>query len=144
MVAVPPWGAYGVLPLFAFPAAGFALGDLGAHVSLSPVTVGIALALLLGKPIGVFGVTALAAITRLGRRPAGSTWLELLGVAILTGVGFTMSLFLGGLAFGAGAALVQSEVRLGVIAGSLASAVVGAPLLTLPSSRRDAAESPPA
>jgi len=139
MDALHPWVAYGVLPLFAFAAAGFALGDLGARAVLSPVAVGIALALLLGKPLGVFGVTALAAITRLGRRPAGSTWLELLGVAILTGVGFTMSLFLGGLAFGAGAALLQSEVRLGVIAGSLASAVVGAVLLTLARRRRDAA-----
>jgi NhaA family Na+:H+ antiporter len=144
MDALHPWVAYGVLPLFAFSAAGFALGGLGAHVMLSRVTVGIALALLFGKPVGVFGVTALAAITRLGRRPAGSTWLELLGVAILTGVGFTMSLFLGGLAFRAGDALVQSEVRLGVIAGSLAAAVVGAALLTLARSRRDAADNPPA
>ena len=106
--------------------------------------MGIALALLFGKPIGVFGVTALAAITKLGRRPTGSTWLELLGVAILTGVGFTMSLFLGGLAFGPGDTLAQSEVRLGVIAGSLASAVVGAALLAWTARRRDAAESPPA
>ncbi len=144
MDALHPWVAYGVLPLFAFSAAGFRLSGLGAQALLSPVTVGIALALLLGKPIGVFGVTALAAITRLGRRPAGSTWLELLGVAILTGVGFTMSLFLGGLAFGAGAALAQREVRLGVIAGSLASALVGAALLAWTARRRDAAESPPA
>jgi Na+:H+ antiporter, NhaA family len=144
MDALHPWVAYGVLPLFAFSAAGFRLGGLGAAAVLSPVTVGIALALLLGKPIGVFGVTALAAITRLGRRPAGSTWLELLGVAILTGVGFTMSLFLGALAFGVAGELAQREVRLGVIAGSLASAIVGAALLVWTARRRDAAESPPA
>jgi NhaA family Na+:H+ antiporter len=140
MEALHPWVAYGVLPVFAFSAAGFALGGLGAHAIFSPVTVGIALALLLGKPIGVFGVTALAAITRLGRRPAGSTWLELLGVAILTGVGFTMSLFLGGLAFGAGDALAQSEVRLGVIAGSLASAIAGAALLAWTRRPREVAD----
>jgi NhaA family Na+:H+ antiporter len=143
MDALHPWVAYGVLPLFAFTAAGIPLRALTAHEVLSPVTVGVAVALLVGKPIGVFGVTALAAVLKLGRRPTGSTWLELLGVAVLTGVGFTMSFYLGGLAFGHDAALAQTQVRLGVIAGSLASAIAGAALLWLARSGRAAADSPP-
>jgi NhaA family Na+:H+ antiporter len=139
MDAIHPWVAYGVLPLFAFTAAGFSLAGLGAHDIFSPVTVGVTLALLVGKPLGVFGVSALAAISKIGRRPAGSTWLELLGVAALTGVGFTMSLFLGGLAFAGGDTLAQTQARLGVIAGSLASVAVGAGLLGRAKSRREAA-----
>ncbi len=86
MDALHPWVAYGVLPLFAFSAAGFRLGGMGAEAVLSPVAVGIALPLLLGptdrrvrrhRPGGHYPA---------GRRPAGSTWLELLGVAILTPV----------------------------------------------------------
>ncbi len=142
MDALHPWVAYGVLPLFAFTAAGIPLRALTAHEVLSPVTIGVAVALLVGKPTGVFGVTALAALLKLGRRPTGSTWLELLGVAVLTGVGFTMSFYLGGLAFGHDAALAQTQVRLGVITGSLASAMIGAGLLWLARSRRDAADSP--
>jgi NhaA family Na+:H+ antiporter len=139
MDALHPWVAYGVLPLFAFTAAGIPLSGLGPKDIFSPVALGVAVALLLGKPLGVFGVTALAAILKLGRRPSGSSWLELLGVAILTGVGFTMSLYLGGLAFRGGGVLSQTEVRLGVIAGSLASAAAGAAVLSWASARRAAA-----
>jgi NhaA family Na+:H+ antiporter len=138
MDALHPWVAYGVLPLFAFTAAGIPLGGLEARDVFSPVTMGVALALLLGKPLGVFGVTASAAMLKFGRRPAGSSWLELLGVAILTGVGFTMSLYLGGLAFGRSDILAQTEVRLGVIAGSLASAAAGAAVLAWAGAQRSA------
>ncbi|HEY2482519.1 MAG TPA: Na+/H+ antiporter NhaA [Caulobacteraceae bacterium] len=140
MDALHPWVAYGVLPLFAFTAAGIPLRALTAHDVLSPVTVGVAVALLVGKPVGVFGVTALATGLRLGRRPTGSTWLELLGVAALTGVGFTMSFYLGGLAFRHDGALAQTEVRLGVIAGSLVSALAGAALLWRAGQARDGPE----
>jgi len=141
MDALHPWVAYGVLPLFAFTAAGIPLRSLTAHQVFSPVAMGVAVALLVGKPIGVFGVTALASVLRLGRRPSGSTWLELLGVAALTGVGFTMSLYLGGLAFGHDGALAQTQVRLGVIAGSLASALAGGALLVWTRRRRDSGDS---
>jgi NhaA family Na+:H+ antiporter len=137
MAAIHPWVAYGVLPLFAFTAAGFSVAGLNTTDVLSPVTMGIVLALLIGKPLGVFGVSLLTTLVRIGRRPTGSTWLELVGVAALTGVGFTMSLFLGGLALGAGQAAV--EARLGIIAGSLASAAVGAILLSRARARREAA-----
>ena len=136
MDALHPWVAYGVLPLFAFTAAGFQFRALGAHDVLAPLTLGVALALFVGKPLGVFGVAGLATILKLGRRPAGATWLELFGVAQLTGVGFTMSLYLGALAFGD--PLAQTQARLGVIAGSLASAAVGAGLLALAGARRTA------
>jgi len=136
MDALHPWVAYGVLPLFAFSAAGFSLRDLSIRDVFSPVTVGVALALLIGKPLGVFGVASLAAILKIGRRPAGSTWLELLGVAVLAGVGFTMSLYLGALAFGHDDTLAHNQVRLGVIAGSLASVAVGAMILAWASGRR--------
>jgi NhaA family Na+:H+ antiporter len=139
MDALHPWVAYGVLPLFAFTAAGIPLRGLAVTDMFSPVTVGVALALLLGKPLGVFGVTTLATVFKFGRRPTGSTWLELLGVAVLTGVGFTMSFYLGGLAFGRDNALAQTEVRLGVIVGSLASAIAGAALLAWASRLRAAA-----
>jgi NhaA family Na+:H+ antiporter len=139
MDALHPWVAYGVLPLFAFTAAGFSLSRLSAADILSPVSVGIAAALLIGKPVGVFGVSALAALLRVGRRPTGSTWLELLGVSALTGVGFTMSLFLGALALGGGGAIREAQVRLGIICGSLVSVALGAGLLAVAGARRAAA-----
>ena len=134
MDALHPWVAFGVLPLFAFAAAGFSFHGLGPAAIASPVTLGIALALLIGKPVGVFGVALLAAVLKLGRRPAGATWLELAGVAALTGVGFTMSLYLAELALPD--ALAQSEARLGVIAGSLASIALGGLLLAWAAARR--------
>jgi NhaA family Na+:H+ antiporter len=143
MDALHPWVAFGVLPLFAFSAAGFSFHGLRPRDVFSPVTVGIAAGLVVGKPLGVFGVAALAAIFRVGRRPAGSTWLELLGVAVLTGVGFTMSLFLGSLTFGGENTVAQAQVRLGVIAGSLASVAVGGALLTWAKIRREAAGEDP-
>jgi NhaA family Na+:H+ antiporter len=134
MDALHPWVAFGVLPLFAFAAAGFSFRSLSPTDIASPVTLGIALALLIGKPVGVFGVALLAAVLKLGRRPTGATWLELLGVAALAGVGFTMSLYLGQLALPG--ALAQSEARLGVAAGSLASIALGGLILTWASARR--------
>jgi NhaA family Na+:H+ antiporter len=140
MDALHPWVAYGVLPLFAFTAAGLRVRDLTVHQVFSPVAAGVAVALLVGKPLGVFGVSAVAAIAKVGRRPAGSTWLELLGVAALTGVGFTMSLYLGDLAFAHDPALAGTEVRLGVIAGSLASAAAGSALLRFGARPREGVE----
>lgn len=136
MDALHPWVAFGILPLFAFAAAGFSFHGLGSAAIASPVTLGITLALLVGKPVGVFGVALLAAILRIGRRPTGATWLELLGVAALTGVGFTMSLYLAELALPG--PLAQSEARLGVIAGSLASIALGGLILSWAGGRRDA------
>ncbi len=141
MDSLHPYVAFLILPLFAFTAAGFSFGSLtGAHMTM-PLPLGLAVALLVGKPLGVFGASALAVMTRIGRRPAGTTWLELLGVSMLCGIGFTMSLYIGGLAFPALDALAQSQVRLGVLAGSVASALAGGALMvraqTLRSERRE-------
>jgi NhaA family Na+:H+ antiporter len=129
MDSLHPYVAYLILPLFAFTAAGFSFSAMKpAHLTAS-LPLGIALALLLGKPLGVFGASAGAVALRLGRRPTGSTWIELLGVSILCGVGFTMSLYLGALAFHASTSLTQAQVRLGVLAGSAASALAGGGLI---------------
>jgi len=138
MDSLHPYVAFGVLPLFAFIASGFALSELSASDLFSPIPIGVALALVIGKPLGVFGFAFLAVTLRLGRRPTGTTWFELLGVALLCGVGFTMSLYLGGLAFGAGAGLAQSQVRMGVIAGSLASVAAGGAVMAIARRRREA------
>lgn len=129
MEALHPYVAYGVLPFFAFVAAGFAFDAFPAGGLLAPLPLGIAAGLVLGKPLGVLGATALVVSLKLGRRPSGSTWLQILGVSMLCGVGFTMSLFIGGLAFHDGAA--ASQVQLGVIAGSVLSVLAGAITLRL-------------
>ena len=136
MDSLHPYVAFAILPLFAFAAAGFSFQGLGAHQLVSSVPLGIVLALAVGKPIGVFGFSLLAAGLRVGRRPTGTTWWELLGVAMLCGVGFTMSLFIGALAFDAGDGLAQTQARLGVIAGSLASVLTGGALLAWAQVRR--------
>jgi NhaA family Na+:H+ antiporter len=127
MEALHPYVAYGVLPFFAFVAAGFAFDAFPAGGLLAPLPLGVAAGLVLSKPMGVLGATALACALKLGHRPSGATWPQILGVSMLCGVGFTMSLFIGGLAFHDGAAAAQ--VQLGVIAGSVLSAVAG--ILTL-------------
>jgi Na+:H+ antiporter, NhaA family len=118
-----PWVAFMILPIFAFANAGVSLSGITWSTMLDPVVLGIALGLFIGKQIGIF--TALGAAMKLGLspRPAGVTWVQLYGGAILCGIGFTMSLFIGGLAYHD--SQLQTEVRLGVIAGSLMSAVLG-------------------
>jgi NhaA family Na+:H+ antiporter len=137
--ALHPYVAYFVLPLFVLTAAGFALADLPAEVPTAPVALGVGLSLLLGKQLGVFGATALAIGLKLARRPTGARWLELYGVAVLCGIGFTMSLYVGELAFPPGDALAQTKVRMGVLAGSLASALLGWAVLAWSNARRTGA-----
>jgi NhaA family Na+:H+ antiporter len=129
MEALHPYVAYAVLPFFAFVAAGFAFDAFPAGGLLAPLPLGIVAGLVIGKPLGVLGATAMACALKLGHRPSGSTWLQILGVSMLCGVGFTMSLFIGGLAFHDGAA--ASQVQLGVIAGSVLSVLAGAITLRL-------------
>lgn len=138
MDSLHPYVAFAILPLFAFTAAGFSFRSLAARDLVAAMPLGIALALVVGKTVGVFGFSLLGVVTRIGRRPAGTTWAELLGVAVLCGVGFTMSLYIGALAFTAGGALAQSQVRLGVIAGSVASVLLGGALMAWLRARRTA------
>jgi NhaA family Na+:H+ antiporter len=135
MESLHPYVAFGILPLFAFCAAGFDFGRLSLGDVFGPVSLGVAAGLLLGKPLGVFGATALMIGLKVARRPMGAGWLELFGVALLCGVGFTLSLFLGELAFPDSAA-TQSQVRAGVIAGSLLSTLAGMAVLAWAQARR--------
>ena len=94
-----PWVAFAVLPLFAFANAGVSLQGLSLENLLEPIPLGIAAGLFAGKAIGIFGATWIAVMGGLAGKPDGATWLQILGVAMLGGIGFTMSLFIGMLAF---------------------------------------------
>ena len=121
-----PWVTFLILPIFGLANSGVALGALPEGTATGTVTLGIALGLFFGKQIGVFGFAYAAVKLGLANAPAGATWLQVYGAALLTGIGFTMSLFIGILAFGDAN---QAQVRVGVIAGSLASALAGAAVL---------------
>ena len=120
---ISPWVSFGIVPAFALVNAGVDLGALGLADVLSPVTLGVALGLLVGKPIGIFAATYAAVRLGLSPMPRGATWAQVVAVASLAGMGFTMSLFIGQLAFAAGADL--SRAKAGILAGSLLSACVG-------------------
>jgi NhaA family Na+:H+ antiporter len=136
MEALHPYVAFFILPLFAFMAAGFSLGGAAGGDILGPVSLGVAAGLFFGKQIGVFGAAALAIGLKWARRPTGAKWLELYGVAALCGVGFTMSLFIGALAFPAADALHEAQVRAGVVLGSVASTLMGMAVLAISAARR--------
>ncbi len=134
--ALHPWVAFGIMPLFAFANAGVSFAGMSLASFLEPLPLGIALGLFLGKQVGVFGFSWIAVKAGLCRLPKGVTWAQFYGVALLTGIGFTMSLFIGTLAFddpqyGVG-------VRLGVLSGSLVSAVLGYLLVKAASAGRTA------
>jgi Na+:H+ antiporter, NhaA family len=117
------WVAFGILPLFAFANSGVSFVGMGFASFLDPIMLGIAAGLFVGKQIGIFGLLWLTIVSRIAPMPAGTNWLHLYGVSILGGIGFTMSLFIGSLAFETGD--FDAPIRLGVLVGSLASAAVG-------------------
>ncbi len=117
--------AFFVLPVFAFANAGINLAGVGAEQVLHPVPTGIALGLFFGKQIGVFGCCWLAVKIGITRLPRGMSWGSLYGTAALCGIGFTMSLFIGSLAFEASDVNQLFDERLGIIIGSLASGALG-------------------
>jgi NhaA family Na+:H+ antiporter len=121
--ALHPWVAYMVLPVFAFANAGVPLGGVGLKDLMDPAVMGIAGGLFLGKQVGVFGILWLTIITGLSPKPQGANWFQLYAVALLCGVGFTMSLFIGGLAYEG--IEMQAAVRKGVLIGSITSALAG-------------------
>jgi NhaA family Na+:H+ antiporter len=132
-----PYVAFLVLPVFAFAKAGVSFAGLSLEQLFAPLVVAIALGLFVGKQIGVFGAAWLATKLKIADRPSGASWLQVYGVSLLCGIGFTMSLFIGVLAFpGAVDSLEQVEVKLGVIGGSLLSTVVAALVLGLASRRQ--------
>jgi NhaA family Na+:H+ antiporter len=118
-----PWVAFAILPLFAFANAGVSLQGLSLAKLIEPVPLGIALGLFIGKPVGIFCASWVAVVGGLAPRPEGASWAQLLGVGMLGGIGFTMSLFIGMLAFTDPAH--AAPLRLGVLSGSLLSALAG-------------------
>ncbi len=127
--ALKPWVAFAIMPIFAFANAGISLTGLSFADLLQPLPLGIALGLFVGKQIGVFGFAWLAVKMNLCRLPKGSTFKHVYGVALLAGIGFTMSLFIGTLAFDDPEH--ARAVRIGVLTGSIVSGIVGYIVLRL-------------
>jgi NhaA family Na+:H+ antiporter len=125
-----PWVAYGVVPLFGFANAGVSLRDFNLTDILEPVPLGVSLGLFLGKQFGIFGAVWLLVRLGLAGKPRNASWAQLYGVALLCGIGFTMSLFVGGLAFGDGSHQ-NDAAKLGILIGSIVSAFAGFILLRI-------------
>lgn len=128
--ALHPWVAYLIVPVFGFANAGVSLTGINVAALLAPVPLGIAAGLFLGKQIGVFLTTWLAVKLDWADCPENASWTQVYGVSLLCGIGFTMSLFIGLLAFPTSETL-QSEVKIGVLMGSLLSALTGTLVLMM-------------
>ncbi len=125
-----PYVAFGIMPLFAFANAGVILENVSMSTILSPVPLGIILGLFLGKQIGVFLFSYFSIKLKIAEMPSNSNWIKFYGVGILTGIGFTMSLFVGNLAFINDSSYLDG-VKIGVLTGSILSALVGYLLLLI-------------
>jgi NhaA family Na+:H+ antiporter len=125
-----------IVPIFGFANAGVSFAGIGLGGLIDPLTLGIALGLVFGKLIGVFGSAAVMIRLGLADLPANASWPQLFGTALLCGIGFTMSLFIGLLAF-EGNELLQEEVKIGILAGSAVAAILGT-IVLLAASRRAA------
>jgi NhaA family Na+:H+ antiporter len=123
--ALHPWVAFGILPLFAFANAGVPLTGVTLESFTHHVPLGIAAGLLIGKTVGVFGLTWLAVKTSMATLPTGANWGQVFGVSILCGIGFTMSLFVGSLAFVPGMSEFAGQDRMGILTGSILAALIG-------------------
>ncbi len=117
------WVAFGILPLFAFANAGVSFAGVGLHSFVEPVKLGISLGLFLGKQVGVFAMLWLGIRFAIAPMPKDANWTQLYGISLLCGIGFTMSLFVGSLAFEHSS--FDAPIRLGVLTGSIASAAIG-------------------
>ncbi|QUN04950.1 Na+/H+ antiporter NhaA [Shewanella yunxiaonensis] len=123
--ALHPWSTFLILPVFAFANAGVSLNGMSLQSLLSPVPMGIALGLLLGKPIGVMLFSFLAVKLKLAELPSGIGWHHIAPVAVMCGIGFTMSMFIASLAFEHGGVLYGDLARLGILLGSMTAAALG-------------------
>jgi len=130
-----PYVAFGIMPLFALANAGVVLKDISINTMLAPVPLGILCGLFFGKQIGVFLFSYISVKLNIAQMPSNSNWVKFYGVGILTGIGFTMSLFVGNLAF-ADYTNNLDGVKIGVIAGSFLSAVVGYFMLLIVSKKK--------
>ena len=122
-----PWVAYGILPIFAFANAGVTFAGVGLASFIEPVKLGISLGLFFGKQFGIFLMLWLAIVLGISKMPKNVNWGMLYGVSVLAGIGFTMSLFIGSLAFEHSS--FAAPIRLGVLTGSMLSAIVGLGIL---------------
>jgi len=138
-----PLIAFGILPLFAFANTGISLAGVTFDMLLHPIPLGIALGLFLGNQLGIFGLSWLAIKLKIAELPAGATWLQLYGVGMLCGIGFTMSLFVSSLAFEQGGHVAVVDDRLGILLGTLASAIGGYCLLRFTGSAKQAGAGDP-
>ena len=128
--AISPYVAFFIMPLFAFANAGVSLEGVSLSSMMMPVPLGILMGLFVGKQIGVMLFSFFAVKLGVAQMPDNSNWLRLYGVAILTGIGFTMSLFVGNLAFLDNTQHIDG-VKIGVLAGSLLSTIFGYFLLSI-------------
>ena len=126
--ALVRWNAYLIVPLFGFANAGVALAGIGLAALLDPLPLAVGAGLVIGKQAGIFGSFVVADRIGFARRPESSSWVQIWGMAVLCGIGFTMSLFIGALAFPRRPELIE-EAKLGVLAGSLVSALLGYAIL---------------
>lgn len=128
--AIAPYVAFGIMPIFAFANAGVSLDGINLRSLLSPVPLGILCGLFFGKQIGVFLFAYISVKLNLAQKPNNTNWTSLYAVSVLTGIGFTMSLFVGNLAF-VSSPMYLDGVKIGVLSGSLLSTLVGYFLLTI-------------
>ncbi|MEP1444609.1 MAG: Na+/H+ antiporter NhaA [Paraglaciecola sp.] len=124
------WVGFFVLPIFAFANAGVSFWGASLEHIFNPITLGIAAGLFVGKQVGIFGICWLTVKSGLAKLPEHATWAQLYGVTLLCGIGFTMSLFIGSLAFEEQPLAYQVSVKVGVLVGSLLSAFIGALILS--------------
>jgi NhaA family Na+:H+ antiporter len=126
-----PWVTFLILPLFALANAGVSLSGLTFKSLLEPVALGIALGLLFGKTFGITLGAIASSVLRLGSKPPDASWFQILGVAHVAGIGFTMSLLLGALAYEAAAPELFNSAKLGVLVGSTLGGIAGVIVLLL-------------
>lgn len=132
--ALVPWNEYFIVPLFGFANAGVALAGVGLAGLVDPLPLAIGAGLFIGKQVGILSSVYAAEKLGFAPRPENSTWTQVWGASVLCGIGFTMSLFIGALAFPGYPHLVE-EAKLGVLTGSLCSALLGYAILRFLTSR---------
>ena len=141
-----PWSAYLVVPIFGFANAGVSLEGLGLENLLDPLPLAIAAGLVIGKQVGIFSTVWASVKLGIVKMPPGCSWMEVWGVSILTGIGFTMSLFIGELAFegsSEAARFLRDEAKIGILTGSLISAIMGYVILRLTTTHPEEAADDP-
>lgn len=132
-----PWSAYLVVPVFGFANAGVSLSGIGVEALFDPLPYAIAAGLVIGKQVGIFSTVFILDKTGIAKRPENASWPEIWGISILCGIGFTMSLFIGELAFPDNRLLIE-EAKIGILCGSAISAILGFIVLRLTTTHPDA------